>query len=62
MSMPAVPAMSPALSASERARRRIFRRLIPLLFVLYIISYLDRANVAFAKIPMSAALGFSVGD
>jgi len=33
--------------------------MIPLLFVLYIISYLDRANVAFAKIPMSADLRFS---
>lgn len=41
------------------ARRKIFRRLIPFLFVLYIIAYLDRANVAFAKLPMSADLGFS---
>ncbi|HEY3742421.1 MAG TPA: MFS transporter [Bryobacteraceae bacterium] len=29
------------------------------MFLLYITSYLDRANVAFAKMPMSADLGFS---
>jgi len=44
---------------ADRARRKIFRRLIPFLFILYIIAYLDRANVAFTKIPMSADLGFS---
>lgn len=32
---------------------------MPFLFTLYIIAYLDRANVAFAKLPMSADLGFS---
>jgi hypothetical protein len=36
-----------------------FPWIIPFLFVLYIIAYLDRANVAFAKLPMSADLGFS---
>jgi len=46
-------------AVADRARRKIFRRLIPFLFVLYIIAYLDRANVAFAKLPMSADLGFS---
>jgi ACS family tartrate transporter-like MFS transporter len=45
--------------AADQARRKSFRRLIPFLFVLYIIAYLDRANVAFAKIPMSADLSFS---
>ncbi len=56
---PAVSTLSPILPVADRARRRIFRRLIPFLFILYIIAYLDRANVAFAKIPMSADLGFS---
>ncbi|MBM3800780.1 MAG: MFS transporter [Acidimicrobiia bacterium] len=52
---------SKAIDASVAGctRRKIFRRLLPFLFVLYIISYLDRANVAFAKLPMSADLGFS---
>jgi MFS transporter, ACS family, tartrate transporter len=46
-------------AVADRTRRKIFRRTIPFLFVLYIIAYLDRANVAFAKLPMSADLGFS---
>jgi ACS family tartrate transporter-like MFS transporter len=55
-----LPSLSVAdVAVAERARRKIFRRLIPFLFVLYIIAYLDRANVAFAKLSMSADLGFS---
>jgi len=33
--------------------------MVPYFFVLYIIAYIDRANVAFAKLPMQADLGFS---
>lgn len=47
----------PDLAAS--ARRRIFLRLLPFLFVLYIINYLDRVNVAYAALTMSKDLGFS---
>ena len=52
---------SPATNVelADRTRLKIFRRIVPFLFVLYIIAYLDRANVAFAKLPMSADLGFS---
>ena len=32
---------------------------MPLLFLLYIVSYLDRANVGFAKLQMSKLPGFS---
>jgi len=32
---------------------------LPFVFILYIISYLDRANIAFAKLSMTAELGFS---
>jgi ACS family tartrate transporter-like MFS transporter len=46
-------------SAGSQTRRKIARRILPFVFVLYIISYLDRANVAFAKLSMSADLGFS---
>src|SRR5262245_14403453 len=52
-------ASSMDLELANRTRRKIFRRIVPFLFVLYIIAYLDRANVAFAKLPMSADLGFS---
>ncbi len=35
------------------------RRLLPFLFVLYVVSYLDRINVGFAALQMNAALRFS---
>jgi sugar phosphate permease len=35
------------------------RRLVPLLFLLYIVAYLDRINVGFASLQMNRALGFS---
>ena len=37
-----------------RTQRKISRRLLPFLCVLYIVAYLDRANIAFAKLSMSA--------
>jgi ACS family tartrate transporter-like MFS transporter len=40
-------------------RRKLMWRIVPLVFVLYIISYLDRANVAFVQDKMSDDLGFS---
>ncbi|CAB3781452.1 MFS transporter [Paraburkholderia caffeinilytica] len=38
---------------------RIARRILPFLFVLYIISFLDRVNVGFAKLQMAADIGLS---
>ena len=38
--------------------RKVTGRLLPLLFACYVISYLDRVNVGFAKLQMDAALGF----
>jgi ACS family tartrate transporter-like MFS transporter len=50
----------PGLDVDPRSvRRKVARRLLPLIFVLYIISYLDRVNVGFAKDRMQASLGFS---
>jgi MFS transporter, ACS family, tartrate transporter len=43
----------------ERTRKKIAWRILPFVFILYIISYLDRANVAFAKLNMSEDLKFS---
>ncbi|NDC60494.1 MAG: MFS transporter [Betaproteobacteria bacterium] len=39
--------------------RKVTWRLIPLLLVCYIIAYLDRVNVGFAKLQMASELGFS---
>ena len=51
---PAAPGVDP-----RAVRRKVARRLLPLIFVLYIVSYLDRVNVGFAKDRMQASLGFS---
>lgn len=44
-----------------KLRRKVAWRILPLVVILYIVSYLDRANVAFAKLRMGEALGFSDG-
>jgi MFS transporter, ACS family, tartrate transporter len=48
-------------SLSLRARRRVAWRLLPFVFLLYLIAYIDRVNVSFANLRMSADLGFSDG-
>ena len=55
--------------AEDKLVRKIFLRLVPFLFFLYIIAYLDRVNVGFAKLQMSeqfpwmdeAVFGFGAG-
>jgi ACS family tartrate transporter-like MFS transporter len=42
-----------------RTMRKVARRLIPVLLGLYIIAYLDRVNVSFAKDQLQEDLGFS---
>lgn len=39
--------------------RQVARRLMPLLFVMFLIAYIDRQNVAYAKLQMAQALGLS---
>jgi hypothetical protein len=36
-----------AISGGDNIRRKIALRILPFVFVLYIIAYLDRANVAY---------------
>ena len=43
----------------RRARRRIFRRTMPFIFLLFVIAYLDRVNVSYAKLTMINELGFT---
>jgi ACS family tartrate transporter-like MFS transporter len=43
----------------RRARRRIAYRLLPFVFLIYVVNYIDRVNVSFANLRMSADLGFS---
>jgi ACS family tartrate transporter-like MFS transporter len=46
----------PEPPALDRARRKAYLRLLPLLGGCYIIAYVDRANVAIAKLTMTKAL------
>jgi len=43
----------------QRARRRIAIRLLPFVMTMYVVCYVDRINVAFANLRMSADLGFA---
>jgi ACS family tartrate transporter-like MFS transporter len=44
---------------AQGVRRKVFLRLIPWLLTLYVIAYVDRVNVSYATLEMSADLGFS---
>ena len=56
---PSTVAVLPAVELSGRTRRHIAVRLLPFLFILYIVNYLDRTNLAYAALGMSRDLGFS---
>src|SRR4051812_31116032 len=43
----------------SQTRRRITLRLMPFLFLLYLVSYLDRVNVSYASLEMTRNLHFS---
>jgi ACS family tartrate transporter-like MFS transporter len=53
----------PGTQTSDLARkdlaRKVRRHLLPLLFVLYVVAYLDRINVGFAALDMNRELGLS---
>lgn len=46
-------------NVADRTRRKVAWRLLPFLILLYIIAYLDRVNVGYAKLHMAADLKFS---
>ena len=48
-----------AAQISEHTRRIVGLRLLPFLFILYIVNYVDRTNLAYAAMGMSRDLGFS---
>ena len=56
-------------AALGRARQKVYWRLLPLLFSCYVIAYVDRSNVAIAKLTMTrdlpgfdnAVIGFGAG-
>lgn len=54
-----MPEMSEPDPVARSCRRKVAWRLLPLLFLMYVISYLDRANAGFAKLQMERELDFS---
>src|ERR1700722_13580544 len=51
-----------AVDSTDVARRTIRKlrlRIVPLLLILYIVSYLDRINIGFAALTMNTALGIT---
>lgn len=43
----------------QRVIQRVTRRLVPFLVLLYIIAFIDRVNLGYAKLQMASELGFS---
>lgn len=52
-------AQSQETDVGARALRRVNRRLLPFVFLLFVISYLDRVNVGYAGLQMTKELGFT---
>jgi ACS family tartrate transporter-like MFS transporter len=51
---------SSAISAIEKTTmRKVFWRIIPYTFIIYVISYLDRANIGYAALEMNKELALS---
>ncbi|WP_175942715.1 MFS transporter [Caballeronia sp. BCC1704] len=45
--------------AEDQLYRKVLKRILPLLLLCYVVAYLDRVNVGFAKLQMLDALGLS---
>src|SRR5436190_852461 len=54
----------PELTGEEQKATlaKVTRRLLPLLFLCYVVAYLDRINLAFAKLQMREVLGVEPGQ
>ena len=54
-----VVGVHPAQAVEDRAYGKVFWRIVPFLMLCYVVAYLDRVNVGFAKLQMSSELGLS---
>jgi MFS family permease len=59
MAVPLTAGAAAALPDEERTYAKVTRRLLPFLGACYLIAYLDRVNVSFAKLHMLTDLGLS---
>ncbi|AMP01317.1 sugar (and other) transporter family protein [Collimonas arenae] len=48
-----------AAEQAENLYKKVFWRFVPFIMLCYVVAYLDRVNVGFAKLQMSQDLGFS---
>ena len=58
-------AVETTFAASDTSRkiiRKVRNRLVPLLFLLYIVAYIDRINIGFAALTMNADLMLTRGQ
>jgi len=53
-----VPKAAPTI-ASDATYKKILWRLMPFLFLCFLVAYIDRINIGFAKLQMQSDLGFS---
>jgi len=53
------PSASSPETSTDALYLKVALRLVPLLIVCYVVAYLDRINVGFAKLQMQESLGFS---
>ncbi len=51
--------VNPSSPIARSAMAKISWRILPLVSLRYVVAFLDLANVAYAKLTMIAALGFS---
>ena len=51
--------MTTIIADEQTVMRRVFWRIVPLCFLLYIVSYIDRANIGYAALQMNAELGLT---
>jgi len=57
--LPNLPSVTPrkfSADEEERVYAKVTWRLIPLLFIIYVVDYLDRVNISFAKLEMMSDL------
>jgi ACS family phthalate transporter-like MFS transporter len=45
--------------SADRLYRKVTVRLLPFLFICYVVNYIDRANIGYAKLQLTQDLGFS---
>jgi len=55
----AAPSATADAALEKRTYAKVFWRLVPFLMLCYVVAYLDRVNVGFAKLQMGQDLGFS---